>query len=153
MKNYIYLFILLTTLSCKKNKEVTTNPEISFKADGIAYSFSGDWNYSTTQGCTLDATYVTSLGYTSFVGRTSTDLVFEADIYDAKVEVKTYNVVKLDCILNTIHYPVSKNATLVITKIENNRASGTFSGKVYTSSTSTVPINITNGVFTDVLLR
>ena len=141
------------SFECKKNSGVKPNPEISFKADGVAYSFNGDWNYTTTQGCTFDVTYVTSLGYTSFVGRTSSDMAFEADVYDAKVEIKTYNNVKFDCILNAIHYPVSKNATLAITKIENNRASGNFSGKVYTSSISTTPINITNGVFTDVLLR
>ena len=152
MKNYIYLFILLTSLGCKKNSQAT-NPEISFKADGVAYSFSGDWDYLTTKGCSFDAAFVTSLGYTTFAGRTSSDLVFVANVYDAKVEVKTYNVVKFECTLNAIQYPVSKNATLTITKIENNRASGTFSGKVYTSSSSTTPINITNGVFTDVLLR
>ncbi len=153
MKTYLYIILLSALFSCKKNANVATNPEISFKADGVAYSFKGDWDYSTTKGCTFDPTFFTSLGYISFVGRTSTDLAFEADIYDAKVEVKTYNTVKFDCILNTTHYTYSKNCSLIITKIENNRASGTFSGKVYTTSSSTVPVDITSGVFKDVLLR
>lgn len=153
MKNYILLILLIACLGCKKNTGVKPNPEISFSADGVSYSIKGDWDSVTMKGCRYDASLFSTLGYTTFSGRTSSDLTFEAALYDAKVEIKAYNTVKFDCTLNAVEYPFSKSGSLVITKIENDRASGTFTGKLYISSTSTVPINITNGVFKDVLLR
>ena len=154
MKPYLVFFLLLSFVNCKKSTTTqTTNPEIAFKADGVAYSFKGDWDYNTTTGCTLDPLFFSTVGYLSFVGRTSATLAFEADLFDADVVVKSYSNVKLNCILNSIAYPESKNCSFVITKQENKRVSGIFSGKVYTSTTSTVPVVITNGVFTDVLVR
>lgn len=154
MKTYLALFLLVPFISCKKSTTTaTTNPEISFKADGVAYSFKGDWDYYTTTGCTLDPLFFSAIGYLSFVGRTSATLAFEADLFDADVAVKSYSNVKFNCTLNSIAYPESKNVSFVITKQENKRVSGTFSGNVYTSSTSITPVVITNGIFTDVLVR
>lgn len=149
-----FLFLCCLCGSCKKDSSTPApSPVLSFKADGVVYSYTGDWNRISLTGCSVDPLFINALGYFILTGvRTSNSDGFEARVTAPLVEAKTYSIVEFECFIGGIHYLESSAAVVTISKITNGRASGSFSGKVATAP-GAAEVNITEGSFTDVLIR
>jgi len=152
MKIYFCLLLFVTLFSCKKSNNEPVS-ELSFNADGVIHSYSGDWNFINFTGCSIDDLFTNSLGYFILTGvLTQSDEGFDARVHAPTVEAKTYTNVEFECYLNGLHYPISSDCLVSISKIEKGRGSGTFSGKI-AKSPSSATVNITNGIFKNVLIR
>ena len=77
---------------------------------------------------------------------------FEAHLHTTSLNVKRYNTVEFEVYLSGVQYLISSNYMVAISKIENWRTTGNFSGKIGQGNSSP-QINITEGVFSDVLIR
>lgn len=115
------------------------------------HSYSGD--YKLGLGCSLDPLWINSLGYAVLtgVGAQNSD-GFEAHLQTTSLDVKTYSTVEFEVYLSGVQYLISSNCVVTISKIEGGRAAGSFSGKIARTNSSP-QINITEGVFSNILIR
>ena len=143
------LFVLFIVSSgCKKDSQPKLpNSEFSFMADGKAYAFNG--SLYADKGSRIEKSLFTPEYYV--VGKASFDTWLEAKFPETQIKIGTYSV-NFTMSVNGIRYDYSKNGILTISTVDNNLASGTFSGEVSQSSGS-APMVISNGRFKDVLVR
>jgi hypothetical protein len=141
--------LISLSIACKKtNQPKLPASEFSFSANGAQYVFNG--SYYANKGSLIQRSWLVAFIY-SFWGQ-STEEYLNAAIAADKIEEKTYPV-SFQAHLGKIYYDSSHNCTVTIIRLQNNLASGVFSGEVFISGKSMTPLIISNGKFKDVLVK
>lgn len=148
-KTWLQLLLTIVIVSgCKKDTmPKLPDSEFSFLLDGKAYTFNG--SLYADKGSVLQRQWFAPEYI--FLGKASFDTWLQAKFPETQLKLMTYNV-DLMMSLDGVRYDHSKNGQLTISTLNNDVASGTFSGEILTSPGSASRV-ISNGRFKDVLVK
>jgi len=141
------LIPLIVLMGCSKKNE-TPAAQFSFKADGTLYVFNGDY-YAQKGSQISPQTFLPGL---YFIGQNTSDNYLGTYIMTNTLDMTTYSV-SFALRLNAVDYDSAGNCSVTITKLQNNRATGFFSGEMFLHRQIPTPVVISEGQFANVPIR